>query len=86
MLDARGPAARLACTGTLLGVIDDPHIADTEVELEPGDTLLLYTDGLTEAGAPKHTLTHRRGRRDCWRGCAARPPQQTAQALPRQRD
>ena len=33
-------------------MIDDPTIADTEIELEPGDTLLLYTDGLTEAGAP----------------------------------
>jgi serine phosphatase RsbU (regulator of sigma subunit)/PAS domain-containing protein len=54
---AAGEPRELACTGTLLGVIDDPHIADTEVQLQPGDTLLLYTDGLTEAGAPAHTLT-----------------------------
>jgi serine phosphatase RsbU (regulator of sigma subunit) len=57
VVDAAGRPRELACTGTLLGVIDDPEIADTTVELDAGDTLLLYTDGLTEAGAPEHTLS-----------------------------
>ncbi|MFF8974277.1 PP2C family protein-serine/threonine phosphatase [Streptomyces sp. NPDC014995] len=35
--------------GQLIGVLSDPHIATTTVRLAPGDTLLLYTDGLTEA-------------------------------------
>ncbi|MEU6281374.1 SpoIIE family protein phosphatase [Streptomyces sp. NPDC047028] len=35
--------------GQLLGVLPDAHIALTTVRLGPGDTLLLYTDGLTEA-------------------------------------
>ncbi|MBT3150139.1 SpoIIE family protein phosphatase [Streptomyces sp. CHD11] len=35
--------------GQLVGVLPDAHIATTTVRLEPGDTLLLYTDGLTEA-------------------------------------
>ncbi|MEV5566571.1 SpoIIE family protein phosphatase [Streptomyces sp. NPDC052196] len=35
--------------GQLLGVLPDPHIATTSVHLAPGDTLLLHTDGLTEA-------------------------------------
>ena len=57
LLAADGTMKGLECTGTLLGVLDDPQVSDTSVSLEPGDTLLLYTDGLTEAGAPASTLT-----------------------------
>ncbi|MFF4174164.1 PP2C family protein-serine/threonine phosphatase [Streptomyces sp. NPDC001744] len=35
--------------GQLIGVLPDVHIATTTLHLLPGDTLLLYTDGLTEA-------------------------------------
>ncbi|MFI5943196.1 PP2C family protein-serine/threonine phosphatase [Streptomyces uncialis] len=35
--------------GQLIGVLPEAHIATTTVRLAPGDTLLLYTDGLTEA-------------------------------------
>ncbi|MGC5562364.1 PP2C family protein-serine/threonine phosphatase [Streptomyces sp. FR-108] len=35
--------------GQLIGVLADAHIATTAVRLSPGDTLLLHTDGLTEA-------------------------------------
>ena len=34
--------------GTLLGVTDDVRLADTHSRLEPGDTLVLYTDGLLD--------------------------------------
>ncbi len=40
-LDLRG--------GQVLGALDDPTIATTSLELAPGDTLVLYSDGLTEA-------------------------------------
>ncbi|WP_314174237.1 PP2C family protein-serine/threonine phosphatase [Streptomyces winkii] len=39
--------------GQLIGVLANPTVATTSVRLEAGDTLLLYTDGLTEA----HTAT-----------------------------
>ncbi|MGW0614792.1 PP2C family protein-serine/threonine phosphatase [Streptomyces sp. NPDC002788] len=35
--------------GQLIGVLPDAHIATATVRLAPGDTLLLHTDGLTEA-------------------------------------
>ncbi|MFC9328674.1 SpoIIE family protein phosphatase [Kitasatospora sp. NPDC057015] len=50
VLGSDGTARHLPTPGgQLLGVIPDPQIASTTVRLAPGDTVLLYTDGLTEA-------------------------------------
>ena len=38
--------------GTLLGLVPQPSLQDRTAELRSGDTLVLYTDGLTEASAP----------------------------------
>ena len=35
-------------SGALLGVFDDAELTDQEVRLASGDTLVLYTDGVTE--------------------------------------
>jgi serine phosphatase RsbU (regulator of sigma subunit) len=35
--------------GTLLGVFPDPELSEVEVHIGRGDTVLLYTDGVTEA-------------------------------------
>lgn len=50
LLRAGGSVAHLDTPGgQLIGVLPDAHIATTTVHLEAGDTLLLHTDGLTEA-------------------------------------
>ncbi|MEX2621187.1 MAG: SpoIIE family protein phosphatase [Egibacteraceae bacterium] len=41
--------APVGTPGTLLGVVDDPDLADAAVVLLPGEALFCYTDGLTEA-------------------------------------
>lgn len=40
--------------GALLGVVDAPHLHDVHISLPPGDTLLLYTDGVTEGRSGKN--------------------------------
>ena len=47
----------LGAPGTLLGIVPDPHLSDDRVKLEPGDALVLYTDGVTDAAAPERIWT-----------------------------
>ncbi len=51
-----GSVVRVGRPGTLLGVIDPPSIEQDEVRLRPGETIVLYTDGVSEAGAPGRQL------------------------------
>lgn len=39
--------------GHLLGVLPTIQLSDTTIELAPGDTLVLYTDGLADSGQPE---------------------------------
>jgi sigma-B regulation protein RsbU (phosphoserine phosphatase) len=38
----------LAAQGTVLGVLESIELEEREVTIEPGDILILYTDGVTE--------------------------------------
>jgi sigma-B regulation protein RsbU (phosphoserine phosphatase) len=51
MLRRRGEAPRtvLGATATMVGVLPSLAIGTNELVLEPGDTLVLYSDGVTEA-------------------------------------
>jgi integral membrane sensor domain MASE1 len=56
LLRPDGTVEQLGTHGLLLGAEAEPHLVDTIVGLQPGDCILLYTDGLTDAYAPAHTL------------------------------
>jgi HAMP domain-containing protein len=47
-----GRIERLEAGGLLLGFLPDQTYAQGEVGIEPGDIVILYTDGITEARAP----------------------------------
>lgn len=41
--------SELEATGIAMGLLDDAHYAQDTVQMAPGDLLILYTDGITEA-------------------------------------
>jgi serine phosphatase RsbU (regulator of sigma subunit) len=49
VLRSDGTVEAVGEPGTLLGVIPDPELSSTEIELHRGDTVVFYTDGITEA-------------------------------------
>lgn len=49
VLRADGSVELIACAGVLLGVVAAPALVDVELDLGPGDVVVLYTDGVTEA-------------------------------------
>lgn len=49
VLIRNGEQALLQSTGTIVGMFQEAEFRQQEYELNSGDTLLLYTDGLTEA-------------------------------------
>jgi sigma-B regulation protein RsbU (phosphoserine phosphatase) len=46
---ADGPVEPAGLPGSLLGVVEGADVPDAELALRPGDALVLYTDGVTEA-------------------------------------
>jgi len=49
VLRGDGRAELVDCAGLLLGVVASPALIDVELLLRPGDSVILYTDGVTEA-------------------------------------
>jgi sigma-B regulation protein RsbU (phosphoserine phosphatase) len=49
LMPAGGPPARLGANAMALGITTETDFASMTVDLDPGDRLVLYTDGVTEA-------------------------------------
>lgn len=48
-----GEVRALGSAGSLLGVLDEIVLSESDVTLEPGHSLVIYTDGVTEARSPE---------------------------------
>jgi PAS domain S-box-containing protein len=73
LLRPDGSARAVGAAGPLLGVVPDAGFSEEEVELEDGDVVVLYTDGLTDAHAPDRMLVEGdllAALRDCAGFCA----------------
>jgi serine phosphatase RsbU (regulator of sigma subunit) len=73
VMRAGGSAEPVGLPGTLLGVVPDPGLVDQHLHIAPGEGLVLYTDGVTEAQAPDILLEPRDVARMVgeWRMCDA---------------
>jgi serine phosphatase RsbU (regulator of sigma subunit) len=49
---ADGTTEEVGAPGTLLGLVPEPHLEDRSIELQPADTLLLYTGAMRPDAAP----------------------------------
>ncbi|MEW9555044.1 PP2C family protein-serine/threonine phosphatase [Nonomuraea sp. NPDC050783] len=69
--------------GLLVGVLPSPYFAPATTSLGPGDALVLYTDGLTEArtGSDHAALFGDEALRDFLAGHAGEPPETLIEAL-----
>jgi sigma-B regulation protein RsbU (phosphoserine phosphatase) len=47
-----GVCQLLEAKGMLLGCLEDVQLEEATIQLQPGDVLLLYTDGITDANSP----------------------------------
>ncbi len=47
-LRRNGVPVQVGTTGTLMGMLADVRLTDTVLRLDPGDLLVMYTDGVTE--------------------------------------
>ena len=57
LLRRDGSVEQVDVGGPLIGVIEEPDYTPATCRLSPGDTMVLYTDGLTDARAPAQILS-----------------------------
>jgi PAS domain S-box-containing protein len=80
---ASGEASFAPGRGTVLGAVPDPVSPPERVDLQPGDTLVLYTDGVTDAGGEGQRFGFDR-LLSCLRGAGTTAPEGLVAALDRE--
>ncbi len=70
LLRAAGSIEEVGCPGKALGVFPDAELIDARLRLMAGDSLVLYTDGITEARSPDGSFFGEERLRSLLRSCA----------------
>jgi serine phosphatase RsbU (regulator of sigma subunit) len=75
VLRADGTVEEVPVTGTLIGAVPETVVRPADVELAPGETCLLYSDGVVEArgGAGGAEFYGEERLEAAWAGCAGTP-------------
>ncbi len=69
-----GEAVRIEDAGAIpLGIADDVAYLDASIQLDPGQTLVLYTDGISEANGPGGNMYGVEGIETAMTGCSGEP-------------
>lgn len=78
---ATGVVEEVGEAGTVLGLLEDINVRDHAIHLHPGDLLVLYTDGLTEARNEQERLLGMFGVKRLVATCAGMSAQEAAERL-----
>jgi PAS domain S-box-containing protein len=70
VIRSEGTVEEVGCSGRVLGVFPDSELLDTSLRLMPGEALVLYTDGVTEARSPDGDFFGEGRLRDLLGSCA----------------
>ena len=74
VLRADGSVEPVGAPGTLLGIVPDPNLEDHLVTLEPGDSLVFYTDGVIESRPDSNGVLDERRLAELVATCAGESP------------
>lgn len=78
-----GTLEQVESAGTLLGVVPDPKLDDVTIELNFGDKLIMYTDGILDVRPPPGTVFGQRELEELLRDCAKRGVSASAELISR---
>ncbi len=77
---ADGSVERIGAPGTVLGIVPDVRLWEETAVLRPGDAIVLYTDGVTEAGRGARELGED-GLAELLSSCSQLPPSELAERV-----